>query len=177
MRRIFFKEEQYINQLWIWAVLIVSMGAMIVPTAIGFYKQFYLGKPWGTNPTGDEALLWIGGLELVFAIGLIVLIIKMKLVTVVKEDGFYYRYPPLILKEKRIGKEEIERFEIRKYKPILEYGGWGVRLGSRKAGRAYNVKGNIGLQLELKNGRKILFGTQRADALKRAMEKMMKEPG
>ncbi len=47
--------------------------------------------------------------------------------------------------------------------------GWG------KSGSAFNVKGNIGLQLYLKNGKKVLFGTQRPDALKRAMDKMMKE--
>jgi hypothetical protein len=43
----------------------------------------------------------------------------------------------------------------------------------RKYGKAYSVKGNIGLKLILKNGKIILLGSQRAQALSYAMEKMM----
>jgi hypothetical protein len=35
------------------------------------------------------------------------------------------------------------------------------------------VSGNIGLELVLKTGRKVLFGTQKSQAIKYAMEKMM----
>ncbi len=177
MKRILFVEEQFMRQPWVWAILLITLGTMLGQTAVGFYYQFYLGQPWGNNPASNETLLWTGSVELVVAVALIVSIAKMKLVTLVKNDGFYFRYPPFILKERRIGKNEIESFEIRKYKPIREYGGWGIRLGSRKAGRAYNIKGNIGLQLVLKSNRRILFGTQRAEALKRAMKKMMQETG
>jgi chaperone required for assembly of F1-ATPase len=37
------------------------------------------------------------------------------------------------------------------------------------------MKGNTGLQLYLVDGKKMLVGTQRPDAIKRAMEKMMSE--
>ena len=40
-----------------------------------------------------------------------------------------------------------------------------------KYGKAYNVTGNIGLKLFLKNGKIILLGTQRAQAISYAMEK------
>ena len=53
--------------------------------------------------------------------------------------------------------------EIREYKPIMEYGGWGIRgFGSN---RALNIKGKIGLQLVFKNGQKLLIGTQKADEI------------
>lgn len=55
--------------------------------------------------------------------------------------------------------------------PIKEYGGWGIK-GKFKS-KAYNVSGNIGLQLYLKNGRKVLFGTQRQEAIENAMKKLM----
>jgi hypothetical protein len=98
----------------------------------------------------------------------------MKLVTHVRSEGIFYRYPPFILKERKFDTKEIEKFEIRKYKPIKDYGGWGIRYGRGRAGRAITVSGNEGLQLYLKSGKKVLIGTQRADALVRAMNKMIK---
>ena len=79
------------------------------------------------------------------------------------------------MKERIISRESVKAFGIRQYKPLKEYGGWGIKYGMGRVGKAYNVKGNIGMQLELKNGQKVLFGTQRADAFQRAMEKMMKQ--
>jgi hypothetical protein len=175
MQKSYFKEEQHFTQPWLWVVLILSMGAMIVPMFIGLYIQLVMGKPWGNQPLGDTALLWVSGLELVFAIALFLLFIKMKLIIHVDELGLHFRYPPLIIKEKSIRKDEIQTFAIREYKPVKEYGGWGIKYGSGRNGKAYNVKGNIGMQLELKNGKKVLFGTQRADAFQHAMEQMMKE--
>ena len=40
-------------------------------------------------------------------------------------------------------------------------------------GKAYNVSGNRGLQLELSSGKKILIGSQRADELARILQERM----
>ena len=37
------------------------------------------------------------------------------------------------------------------------------------------IKGKTGVQLYLKDGSKLLIGTQRAEAIRRAMDKIMKE--
>jgi hypothetical protein len=48
---------------------------------------------------------------------------------------------------------------VRKYKPLLEYGGYGIRgFGNN---RALNIAGKTGLQLIFKDGRKLLIGTQK----------------
>ena len=74
---------------------------------------------------------------------------------------------------KNISAKKIQEYKIRKYRPLIEYGGWGVRRGSKKYGTAYNVTGNIGLQFIFKNNKKLLLGTQRAESFKRALDKMM----
>jgi hypothetical protein len=51
------------------------------------------------------------------------------------------------------------------YDPIAEYGGYGVRPGPR--GRAYIARGNRAVQLELRDGSKILLGSQCPDELVR----------
>ncbi|MBK8703741.1 MAG: hypothetical protein IPN33_08970 [Saprospiraceae bacterium] len=50
---------------------------------------------------------------------------------------------------------------VRQYKPIAEFGGWGLRYSMSGKGRALNVSGNMGLQLEFKDGKKLLIGTQK----------------
>lgn len=175
MMKTFYTEEQYFTQYWLWLVLIIAMGAMIVPMIIGIYTQLILGQPWGNSPMSDLGLLMFAGVEFGITFGLIFLFVKMRLITKVDTEGLSFRFPPLILKERKIRKDEIKTFVVRNYKPVKEYGGWGIKYGLRRNGKAYNVKGNIGMQLELINGHKVLFGTQRADAFQYAMEKMMKE--
>jgi len=48
-----------------------------------------------------------------------------------------------------------------------------MKQGKKGVGKAYNVRGNIGLQLYLQDGKKVLIGTQRGDAFLRAINKLM----
>ena len=100
----------------------------------------------------------------------------MRLELTIDNVGIKFRYPPFKNKENSILKSEIKKYEVKTYRPIKEYGGWGYRqgIGSKKK-VAYNVKGNIGLELKLQDGRTILFGTQRKDAIQSAMNKLMEE--
>lgn len=97
----------------------------------------------------------------------------MRLITEVREDGLYFRYPPFINRFKVYVPGQIKEYEVRKYQPIKEYGGWGLRMGNKKVGWAYNASGDMGLQLVLADGQRILIGTARPDALKKAMDRMM----
>ncbi len=65
--------------------------------------------------------------------------------------------------------EEIERIE-----PVT-YGfvGYGLRL-SLKYGTVYNVKGNKGLSIYLKNGRRYLIGTQLQDSMRQYLTELGK---
>jgi len=58
------------------------------------------------------------------------------------------------------------------YSPISDYGGWGIRYGS--IGKAYNVSGNRGVQLELLNGERILIGSQKPEELAAAIDLALK---
>ncbi len=70
--------------------------------------------------------------------------------------------------------EDISKAYIREYKPVAEYGGWGVRGFFSSSGRAYNVSGNVGLQVELKNGKKILIGTQKQETIEELLARINK---
>lgn len=93
------------------------------------------------------------------------LIFFWTLETEVDSKNIYIRIKPFM--NKKIPFDEIQSWTVRTYKPIREYGGWGIRWGPK--GTAYNIKGDQGLQLVLINGKRILVGTQRQQELARVM--------
>lgn len=173
MKKILFKEEQKFGS----QSLYISMGIIYaIPTIvfmIAFYYQFVLKQPWGDKPISDTGLVLTAALILVVLIVSGVLLFGSKLAVEVTNESLHFTFKPYINKPVSYYKSDIEKYEIREYKPLREYGGWGMKQGKKEIGKAYNVRGNIGLQLYLKNGKKVLIGTQRGDALLRAMKKMM----
>ena len=95
-----------------------------------------------------------------------------KLEPEVRTDGLYVRYFPFHINFKRFGADDLNKYYARKYRPIWEYGGWGIR-GSFGKGKAYNVSGNKGVQLVFKNGRQLLIGSQRAEELEKAIRSII----
>ncbi len=171
MRRVYFKEEQRFTQVWLWVVLIVTAVGAILPLVVELYAQLIEGRQFGDHPSTNVTLLISFFIVLGFSVGIILLFWKTRLITEVDNRSIQVRFPPFFLKAKVFPTDTIEEYRIRQYKPLLEYGGWGIRLGRK--GRAYNVKGKTGLQLVFKGGKRLLIGTQRGDALNRAVKKMM----
>ena len=122
----------------------------------GMYTQFYLGQAWGDRPMSNTGLVFSAAFSIALTGGIALLLYKLKLITKVGVNGIYIRFFPLT--SRNIPFENITSCKARTYSPIREYGGWGIRF-SRK-GRAYNVSGNKGVQLELKQGRPLLIGSQ-----------------
>jgi hypothetical protein len=85
-------------------------------------------------------------------------------------DGQYFsvRFWPFIRKAVRYNKEDIASIEIRTFRPILEFGGWGIRY-SKKYGKAYTLQGSKGIQLIFKDGKKVLVGTSNPTLWEQAM--------
>jgi hypothetical protein len=173
MGKDFFEEEQCICSFWLYFFTIIVYAIVIIPTMEALYSQVILGVPYGDELTTNRALLILLMFIIILLILTLWLFARMKLIVRVNDRGLSYRYPPFIAKERLIAKEDIEKHELRKYSPIREYGGWGIRYGWKKGEKAYNVRGNTGMQLYLKDGKKILFGTQQGESFKQAMDKMM----
>ena len=161
---VLFKEEQRFRQLWLWILIILGS---TIPW-IGVILQVILGQKLGNNPAPDWIiiLMW-----LVFGIGLPLFFYSIRLITEVHKDGIHIRFFPFHRKFKIFHYDEIESYAAREYKPIREYGGWGIRYVT--GGIAYNVYGNKGLQLILKSKKKILIGTQKPEEFYKAISKVI----
>lgn len=138
-----YREVQRFRQRWIWALLGGIALLMVVPGPIS----------------------WIG-----FAtVGVVaVFLYSLRLETEVRADGIYLKMWPLHRSFRRIIWSEIERYELRTYKPLREFGGWGIRWVPGKI--AYNVRGNQGVWIERTNGRSVLVGSQHGEDLIRAID-------
>ncbi len=166
MSRIYFQETQKMRQKWVWVLMFVVVGIWIW----GIIQQIFLDIPFGDKPASNIGLLLIG----LIVLAPLVILIKIKLITEVRKDGLYYKMNLFMRNFRKIPPHDIEKYYIRTYKPIAEYGGWGIRTGwLHKSGRAFNMSGRTGLQLKLKNKKKILIGTRNAEDFQKAMDKMM----
>jgi hypothetical protein len=113
-----YREIQYFRQLWLWAlILFVSL-----LTIYGMVQQLILGIPFGNNPAPDVMLVII---TIIFGLGLPVFLYITNLSTEVHDDGLYIRFFPFHISFHRITPEDIQKYEVRTYSPIREYGGWG----------------------------------------------------
>jgi hypothetical protein len=152
------------------------LGVMVLATVAifgyGMLQQLILGRPWGDRPMSDLALLLVGGGSVLLVSGISYLFYAARLVTEVRPDALYLRFFPLT--QRTIPWSDIASCRARTYRPIREYGGWGVRFG--RGGMAYNVSGDRGVQLELRRGRPLLVGSLRAEQLAAAIQAMLSDP-
>lgn len=167
---IIYREEQKFDQWWIRAIVII----VVLSTWFGFVQQIIIGKPFGPNPASNPAVILI---TILIGVGFPVLMFSVKMVTEIDTSQIYIKYIPFFRKTIRL--DETAHYEIRKYRPIWEYGGWGIRWGGIKQGWVYNMSGNMGVQLTLKNGKRILIGTNQPEILKEAIDKakMLRDRG
>ena len=172
MNKILFKETQQFRQWWFILLILAATVPSMIFSISGFWKQFVQHISVGNELAPDFMYVVSFFIMALVLWGFFV----MKLEVWIDSIGIHYRFFPLILRNKLISKAEIQRYEIRKYSPLKDYGGWGLRRGfGRKWGRGFVIDGNMGLQLYLTNGKKVLFGTQRSQAILYAMDEMMKK--
>jgi hypothetical protein len=149
-----FREEQQFRQVWIWIILILCTGLVWYSSA-----RVLVGEHGGDS----VAIVLVIAYWLAFGVGLPALFYFLKLITEVRGDGISVRFYPFHRSFHRYLFDNVERCQIREYKPIKEYGGWGIRHGVN--GKAYSVSGHQGVQLELVDGERVLIGSQRAGEL------------
>ncbi len=150
---ILFTEKQRFTQWWIWLVLLGINGLFLY----AIFFQVIGGNTFGDKPMSDNGLLFTFG----FTILITLLFTSLRLDTLIKKDGIYVRFFPFSLSYGFYSWDTIAKVYVRQYKPIAEFGGWGLRYSMSGKGRALNVSGNMGLQLEFKDGKKLLIGTQK----------------
>ena len=154
--KILFAENQKFNQWWLW-LLLLSINLFMI---YGFYEQVINGHRFGDKPMSNTGQT----IALTATLALSVFFLIIKLQTIVKEDGIYYRFFPIHRAYRKFTWDKLKFVFVRQYSPLSEYGGWGLRFGISGTGKAVNVSGNKGLQLVFADNKKLLIGTNKPEA-------------
>jgi hypothetical protein len=162
-------EVQRFRQIWIWLAMIWVAAICLYFGLRGFYIQIVLGQPWGEMPMSDAGMIFFTLLMLAIGLGIPAIFFTASLKTEIDRDSIRFSFRPFLFKTRSFRWSEIRQAHVRRYKPLLEYGGWGIRFGL--SGRAYNVSGNMGLQIEFRSGKKLLIGTRKPEELRKFLEK------
>lgn len=160
-----FDEIQRFRQRWLWLLLIIISITSIAIFGYGVVEQLVFGRPWGDRPISDISLLITSAAVIAFILLMLYLFYVLRLITHVDAKGIYIRFYPF--PGKRIDYPKVESCKARTYRPLAEYGGWGIKYG--RSGKAYNICGKRGAQLVMKDGKRILIGSQHADELSRTI--------
>ncbi|MCD0457434.1 hypothetical protein LPB85_18505 [Chryseobacterium sp. LC2016-27] len=153
-----FTEKQRFTQWWLWLLL----SAVMVYTIYNFVEdRQYFSTPELT-------------ISFLIPILVIILFLVIRLETKIDEQGISVRFFPFQITFRYYPWRNIKKAYVRKYSPLGEYGGWGIRQGLFGKGKAYNIKGDQGLQIILNDEKKILIGTQKQNELKLYLENSKK---
>ena len=161
---ILFEEEQYFRQPLLWLV-ILSISSFLTYAVV---SQLILGVPVASipMPNGILVVFWS-----VFGLGLPTLIGSIVLITRVYDDRVTVQFWPLHRSEISYNLQTIRKAIKVKYKPIIEFGGWGIRVSSR--GKAYTISGNRGVQLYLEGSKPLIIGSRRSFELMETINRQL----
>ena len=153
---ILFRETQAFRLAYARITLALPPAAVLFVTL----RQIVWHHPWGNPPSSNGNLIFLSVLLVLVYLRLT----TVRLVTELRPDrlsvamkGFW--------RKARVAVSDVRRAEAITFDPAAEYRGYGVRNGPR--GQAYIARGNQAVQLELRDGRKMLIGSQRAEELAR----------
>lgn len=146
-----FIENQRFNQWWLWVLLAVSSATPIII----IFKEY-------SNNTVSSNNLW--ALIIIFLAIILFAVLRMK--TVVTKENIQLTQYPFVWKTIKLS--DIDTMKVINYGFV---GGWGIRLWT-KYGTVYNVRGNKGLHIRLKNGKQLVIGTQKPQELENVVEQL-----
>jgi hypothetical protein len=154
-------EKQYFTQWWLWLIMLTAA----IPL---FLIALYNGPVLRSDSvySMSQFLLLLACCILPF-----VFLKMMYLETKMDQEGIQIRFFPLVRRTWRWS--EMTRAEIVNYGFV---GGWGIRLWTQY-GTVYNIRGDEGLAFELKNGKKILVGTQKQKELQNFLNPVLEKFG
>lgn len=162
-----FKEVQGFKTWWVWGAVAVLNGLLLY----AIVQQIIFNIPFGPKPLPGYVLI----MAELFMILVLLFLFSIKLKTRITGTGIYYRFYPFQSRETMIEWHELRNAYIREYDPFYEYGGYGIRFGTKKAGNAIisSASSNKGVQLQFTDGRLLLIGTKRSGEIELIINAVM----
>lgn len=153
-----FEEKQSLGKTWV--IIPAILFTVVLFALVGFYVD--------KDPEKSGSFLLggiISGIVLTF-----IWIIHLK--SEINATGIHYRFFPFHFKTYTIPWAEIQLAETCTYKPIREFGGWGIKYGYNS--KAFTISGKEGIRITLKNKKIILIGTKESERAANVIKRYFK---
>lgn len=162
---IVFREEQFFD--WRVYALIAALELLVGLALVWLTRRWdfvasLLAQKWSIEFSLGAAL----GLALPMV--LVVFLLQMTTEVTPTEVRVWFGWVPIYRRVVPIS--EIRRHQVVQYRPLADYGGWGI-LSGRDGERVLSARGDRGVRLELSDGTKLLIGSQRPEELAETIER------
>ena len=131
---------------WVW---ILIWGACLAAAGATVHSA-------GRDPMSTTALVLTLGAVLLFPLLMSALFLCLDVE--VRADRLFIAFGPLHLVRKRIAYRDMESVEAVTYRPIREFGGWGIRPMGRKT--AWTIRGNKAVRIVLRSDKQVYVGSR-----------------
>jgi hypothetical protein len=155
--KIKYKEVQKFTSPVLWIFLSLFLITFLAIISFTLYNNYTLSGSIIDDTSFTDYVIMI--ISLLIIISFMYLFAVMKLEIIIDDQYLYFTYNPFL--SRRYPLKEIIGFTERKFRPLIEYRGWGIRYSLFGHGMAYTVKGNTGVQFLTRSGKKFLLGTQK----------------
>jgi hypothetical protein len=162
-----FQEKQRFTQWWLWVIIVAAAVFVVGLFGKALYQQFILGTPWGDKPMSDDALLVLALFNITAVTVMLLIFFNAMLEIMIDKSSVTYRYFPLIRNWKRIERENVLSFQVRKNYLT----GYGMHR-DLKGNKIINVKGHDVIEIMMNDGSKLTLGTQQPDEFLQALQQM-----
>lgn len=172
MHQVLYREVQYLRHKVPTTIIVVAVFLPLVFMIITIILQLGFGIDVGNNPMTETQIYISTIFAILFGVLACLLYLFSNLIIEIRDDGFYYKYFPFHKKFHKISPVEIISWQIKKFKAIADYGGWGIRFGFGTKGKGYLAAGTTGVFFVFKNNKKVLFSLIDAHKAQTALEKI-----
>ncbi len=173
-KQIYYQEYQPQRLWWIWLIFVL-MNLLFIYACI---SQIIFDKQFGNNPMSNAGLL----VTTIVILGFSIWYLLGGLHTYIDKTGIYIKYAPFHVKSKFYDWNNIDKCYLRKFNSFTEIGGVGIKIRTMsftktfpKFSYSYTVAGNMGLEIVLSSGKRLLIGTQNPTELENVLEKLGKK--
>lgn len=132
--------------VWAWVLI---WGACLAAAGATIYAA-------GRDPMSTTVLVVTLGAVLLFPLLMSALFLCLDVE--VRADHLFIAFGPVHLVRKRIRYRDMESVEAVTYRPIREFGGWGIRPTGGKT--AWTIRGNRAVRVVLRSGKQIYVGSR-----------------
>ncbi len=143
-------------------ILLPIVALLIAVSAYLFMEQLIAGNPVGDAPVSNEVLVLV---VLFTGILMPAFLFSLKLRTVVDQGAVRVSLFPM--KRLVIPLKDVQAFGVKRYDWLRDYGGFGLRFNSE--GWAYIMQGDTGVQIQRRDGTRVLIGSADAEGFIQAL--------